>query len=99
VQDFDGFMCRLGIPVLPTTNPSASALSREEGVSSQFGRNPKKSTHREPLLRQRIWAAWRREYNEGRPERDPGEQAPDEFACRAVANRDLTGRQEAKYSL
>jgi hypothetical protein len=46
VQDFDGFMCRLGFPISPATNCSSRALSREEVVSSQVGRSLKKLPHR-----------------------------------------------------
>ena len=45
-----------------------------------------------------IIEAWRREYNESRPQRTLGEQTPNEFACQVAASRDLMGSQTAENS-
>jgi len=42
--------------------------------------------------------AWRKEYNESRPHRAPGERTPNEFANEIAASRDLIGPQTAENS-
>jgi putative transposase len=42
--------------------------------------------------------AWRKEYNESRPHRAPGERTPNEFANEVAASRDFIGMQKAENS-
>ena len=45
-----------------------------------------------------IGEAWRREYNESRPNRALGEKTPNEFANEIAASRDFIGLQAAANS-